>query len=95
MLSRNFRTRFGEIDLVMEDAATVVFVEVRYRGASPLVAPAESVDRPKQRRLCRAAEIYLRARPELAERPCRFDVVALADDGEAGTIQWIPRAFDA
>ena len=75
--ARRFRTRLGEIDLVAEDrAGTVVFVEVKARSGSGYGEPAEAVDRRKQARLARAAEVYLQARGAL-ERACRFDVVAV------------------
>ena len=73
--ARNVRYRGGELDLVMDDAGTVVFVEVRYRARSDFGGGAASVDARKCRRLAHAAQLYLQDHPALANAPCRFDVV--------------------
>ena len=94
LLQRNFRTRFGEIDLVMLDRDCVVFIEVRYRGARDLCSAAESVDGRKRRRLMLAAACYLRRHASMAEKPARFDVVAI--DGVSpgrDRIRWLRDAF--
>lgn len=93
LLARNYRTPGrggGEIDLIMRDAAgTLVFVEVRQRGSRSHGGAAASVGGAKQRRIVFAARHYLM---RLAlQPPCRFDVVSV----EAGTVQWLPAAFDA
>ena len=88
IVSRNFRTRFGEIDLVARDGATLVFVEVRLRTREDFGGAAESVDPPKRGRIIAAAHAYLALLA--AEPPCRFDVVTL--DGDS--IEWIAAAFD-
>ncbi len=61
----NFRTRFGEVDIIAEKDGCVVFVEVRARRAGGLVGPAESVTARKLRRLVQAALEYRADRPEL------------------------------
>jgi putative endonuclease len=86
----NVRYRFGELDLVMDDGDTLVFVEVRYRRGDGFGGGSASVDARKQQRLARAASMYLAAHPPLARRPCRFDVVAL---GGADGVHWIRDAF--
>lgn len=86
----NHRCRFGEIDLVMRDGNTLVFVEVRYRASSRFGTPAETVDARKQRRLTAAAADYLKCHPSVL--PCRFDVVAI---GAQDQIQWLKDAFNA
>ncbi|MEQ8208082.1 MAG: YraN family protein [Woeseia sp.] len=93
-LARNVRSRFGEIDLVMEDSQTVVFVEVRYRSATNRLSAAESVDYRKQHKLTLTASWYLARNPPLQHRPVRFDVVAI--DGrttDRSALQWIKDAF--
>ncbi|HSO81418.1 YraN family protein [Thiocapsa sp.] len=87
-IARNHRCRFGEIDLVMRDGATLVFVEVRYRRSERFGTPAETVDRRKQQRLTAAASHYLQAHPTML--PCRFDVVAVSGEDR---IEWIKNAF--
>ncbi|MFP4183199.1 MAG: YraN family protein, partial [Halorhodospira sp.] len=80
-LASNFRTAQGEIDLVMTDGATTVFVEVRHRSHPGFGGAAASVDRRKRFRLQRAAAVWLGRHPTRA----RFDVIAT--DGD--TIHWI------
>ena len=89
IVARNFRTRLGEIDLVAQDGATLVFVEVRYRAGGGYGGALESITAAKRSRIVAAAHQYL-ARLG-AEPPCRFDVVTF----EQGAPQWIRAAFDA
>lgn len=76
LLARRFRLRNGELDLVMADGKTVVFVEVRSRRSTALSDPLESVGPLKQSRIIRAARVFLGA-ARLHDRPCRFDVVSV------------------
>ncbi len=86
----NFRIRSGEIDLIMEDEDTLVFVEVKYRSAGTYGRGEEHVDRRKQRTIIAVAEYYL-LREGLYDRcPCRFDVVSI--DGE-GNVTHYENAF--
>jgi putative endonuclease len=80
LLARRFRLRNGELDLVMEDGATIVFVEVRTRRSGTSAGPLESVGALKQSRIVRAARVFLGA-ARLHDRPCRFDVVAVVASG--------------
>jgi len=89
LLARNWRCRFGEIDLVMQDGPTRVFVEVRLRSRSDFGGAAASVTLAKQKRLLAAARQYLATLKTLP--PCRFDVVALSGDMPP---DWIKNAFD-
>lgn len=84
----NHRCRRGEIDLVMRDAETLVFIEVRFRTSTRFGTPAETVGPPKQRRLTAAAGHYLQQHP--TNLPCRFDVLAI---GAGDCIDWIRDAF--
>lgn len=80
ILTRNFHSRFGEIDLVAETEDFLVFVEVRLRKSSRFGTPEETVDRRKQQKLRLTAETYLQMNP--TQKQPRFDVVALyAKDG--------------
>ena len=90
---RNFRSRYGEIDLVMEDGEILVFVEVRSRGGTGFLDPAESVDRSKRARIARTADTWLRRRRPIPA--CRFDVVAVTGEPDAPGIRWVRNAFDA
>lgn len=84
---RNFRCKAGEIDLIMADRATLVFIEVRKRSSMAFGGAAGSVTRTKQLRLIRAAQWYL-ARYSVTP-PCRFDVVAF----EREQLSWLKDAF--
>jgi putative endonuclease len=93
-VDRNVRCRFGEIDLVMQVAQLLVFVEVRYRRAGNRVSAIESVDSRKQKKLALAASWYLSRHPQLQNCDMRFDVIAI--DGrsqEQSALQWIKDAF--
>lgn len=96
VLQTGYRCRFGELDLVCSDGATLVIVEVRSRGARSLVSAAESVDARKQRKLVRATRHLLMTHPQLSDYAIRFDVLAV-DIDEMGTarIEWLRNAFDA
>lgn len=95
LLARNVHARGGEIDLVMLDGPTLVFVEVRSRASRGLVGALESVTASKQRRVFSAARVYLDRHPEHASRPCRFDVVGITRDGTLTTLEWAANAFEA
>lgn len=89
ILERNYRCRFGEIDLVAQCGPTLVFVEVRARRSEAFGGAAGSITRAKRRRLLAAARHYLAARG--GDRPCRFDVVLAR--GEGPELEWVRDAF--
>src|SRR5262245_250740 len=94
LLERRYRLRNGEIDLIVEDGSTIVFVEVRCRMSRLGPAPEESVTARKRALLIRAARIFLLKRG-LHDRPCRFDVVAV-ERGERGeAVRHLEDAFRA
>jgi putative endonuclease len=97
LLARNFRAKTGEIDIVARDGAYLAFIEVRRRSNTRYCGAAASVDRRKQQRLLRTAQLYLQRRPELANLPCRFDVIAFEPRQSVGEpeIRWIRAAFTA
>ena len=95
VLARNYNTRHGELDLVMRDGDTVVFVEVRYRKSASHGDAAASITASKQARLILAAQHWLAAHPQHARRPCRFDVVSYDGPPDAVHGEWLRRAFDA
>ncbi len=88
LMQRNYHCRYGEIDLVMQDSDTLVFVEVRYRSSIKFGSAAESVDSNKQRKLVFTANHYLQRHP--TNQATRFDVVALSPQQEP---EWITNAF--
>ena len=93
LLQRNFSSRFGEIDLIMEDEKTIVFVEVKYRKSSHHGSGAEAVTFTKQGRLSRTAAWYLAKNPQRAEQICRFDVISIHPQKNDQAIKWIRNAF--
>ena len=92
LIAQNYRSRFGEIDLIMQDGAALVFVEVRLRSNADFGGAAASIDARKQQRIIRTAQQYLSSVPRTP--PCRFDVV-LMDDAQGHNVQWLKNAFDA
>jgi putative endonuclease len=94
LLARNFATRFGELDLVMRDADSLVFVEVRYRRHRDFGGGAASVGAAKRERVARAAQGFLQAHPKWAALPCRFDVVAFDGRADAAQCEWLRAAFE-
>jgi len=91
---RNFSTHLGEIDIVALDQGMIVFVEVKSRRRCDFGPPEVGVDRRKQARLRRLAQLFLQ-RYDLTDLPCRFDVVALtpAAEGRGWDIELFQDAF--
>ena len=91
---RNFRSRRGEIDLIMLDDACLVFVEVRYRNEMSFVRAVQTVDIHKQRKLAHAAAMFLSMNPYFSDHVCRFDVLGIdrKSDGEI-FVEWMRDAF--
>lgn len=99
LVERNFNCRLGELDLVMLEGATLVFVEVRYRrsgrAGQAFGDGIDSISVAKRARLLRAASMFLARHPQHAARSCRFDVVAASGAADALGIRWLRNAFDA
>ena len=95
LITRNYRCRRGEIDLIMRDADNLVFVEVRYRRQSRYGSGLESVDARKRARITRCAAHYLQAHPLAATLAARFDVIGLTSAGNGLRFEWIRNPFEA
>ena len=93
ILDRNFRTHFGEIDLVAEENGIVCFVEVKGKKGPRFGAPAEAVTFEKRRRIARAARVYVLQR-RLGEARCRFDVVSIVESPEGDRVEIFRGAFE-
>ena len=92
LVQRNYRTRYGEIDLVLRDGETLVFVEVKLRRGIEHGDPLESVTPTKQEQVRSIAEQYLdEVQPEFAE--LRFDVVGILDSSKRPAITHVKDAF--
>jgi putative endonuclease len=85
LVARNFRTRRGEIDVIVRDRDTLVFVEVRLRSRAAYGGAAASITPAKRARLLAAAQAYLATLAR--EPPCRFDAILL-DGLDPGRIAW-------
>ena len=92
LLGHNYRTRMGELDLILYKEDLIVFAEVKTRTGRMLAAPAEAVVLYKQRRLRRAAELYLQNSP-FAEAKVRFDVVEVTPAEKGWQVHCIMDAF--
>lgn len=90
LIQRNARCRVGEIDLIMQDQDTVVFIEVRRRTNTRFGGAANSVNWHKQQKLLRAARYLIATHAHWSNAPCRFDVVAF--EGNLTPI-WYKDAF--
>lgn len=91
-VSSNYRTRGGEIDLIMLHDGCLVFVEVRFRTSTRFSDPAVTVDARKQRKIIRTAAAFLARTRQYSSYTVRFDVVAINGADENG-IRWIRDAF--
>lgn len=90
-LAHGYRSRYGEIDLIMRDGDTLVFAEVRYRKTSRWGDALETIDRHKQEKIIATAQTYLLENKH--QGPVRFDVIGYT--GEHEQPRWIKNAFGA
>lgn len=89
LLEKNYRCAHGEIDLIMRDGKTLVFVEVRLRSNRNFGGAGMSITASKQQKLSRTAQLYLQTHGDSA---CRFDAV-LMHALDITTVEWIKDAF--
>jgi putative endonuclease len=99
LIEKNYRCRYGEIDLIMRDKKTTVFVEVRYRSNPNFGSGAESINARKQQKLVTTANHFLQHNRQAMNHQCRFDVISLSaapdKSGFSDNIEWIPNAIEA
>lgn len=91
LITQNYRSTFGEIDLVMQDKKEIVFVEVRSRASNHYGSASESVNALKQQKIIKTSLLFLQQRNWLNNITCRFDVIGIQQDH----IEWIQDAFTA
>ena len=94
VVDRNYRCRFGELDLVCLDGPVLAFVEVRRRQRHAVVGALESLTEAKLARVRAAAKHFLSTHRHHARRVCRFDVVAITGDHADHELEWIKDAFE-
>jgi putative endonuclease len=93
-ITANYRCRRGEIDLVMRDGDSLVFVEVRYRRRADFGHAAETVSSTKRARIVRCARCYL-SQHRAWNEATRFDVVCIEGSPDNAQIEWLKNAFGA
>ena len=90
LLQQNYRCRFGEIDLILQDGDALVFAEVRLRSSGDFGGAAASINAAKQGKLVRTAQHFLATLTHIP--PCRFDAVLL-QTADGSDIEWVRNAF--
>jgi len=88
-LIKNFRSRLGEIDIIMLAGKTLIFVEVRHRSHDSFGTAAASIGLSKKRKLWQTAQVFLQKNPAYQTLPCRFDVIAYNGKNLAAEPDWL------
>lgn len=89
LVIRNFTQKLGEIDLIMLDDATLVFLEVKFRASTSHGHPLETITQSKQKKIKRCAQIFIQQNPSFHHSACRFDAVSLSTK----EVRWVKNAF--
>jgi putative endonuclease len=92
-VKRNFNCKAGEIDIIMTNNDILIFIEVKYRKNSDWVSAVESVTKSKQKKIIKAAQLFLLKNKQYKDWSCRFDVIAIQGDKHDFKINWIKHAF--
>ncbi len=93
LIECNYRTRAGEIDLIMQDKEDIVFIEVRLRNNRHFGSGIDSIDYSKQQKIVKTAMHYLSEKQLLDTVNCRFDVIGISYRQPKVEIEWIQDAF--
>ncbi|AOE50481.1 YraN family protein [Kangiella sediminilitoris] len=93
LLERNFHSKHGEIDLIMQSENTLVFIEVRYRANTRHGSGAETVDYRKQQKIIKTAQFFLQQMKKYQHLNCRFDVVSVTLGHKSLSADWFKDAF--
>lgn len=91
ILSRNYRNRCGEIDIIAMRGRTLVYCECKYRSTEYCGEPFSAVDERKQRKICSTALYHYSRYGYSKNLPCRFDVIGIYSDG---TVKHLENAFE-
>ncbi|MFI4877700.1 MAG: YraN family protein [Steroidobacterales bacterium] len=96
IIERNYRRRFGELDIIARGPDVLVVAEVRSRASAAFGGAAASVGWRKRQRITRTATALLQQHHEFARLPVRFDVLIVSDPlGPEPRIEWLQHAFEA
>lgn len=93
IVARNYRKKYGEIDIIAENDGEIVFIEVKTRKSNLFGSPFEAVDLRKQQKMSRVALAYLNNHG-LSDRAARFDVVAVRLDARQPEVEVVKDAFE-
>jgi putative endonuclease len=97
LLTANYRTMLGEIDLIMQDKNTIVFIEIRSKSQYHYGDALSTIDYKKQRKLIKTAYSYLQNFCKTNDKDFRFDVIGIKwldpKIGKLESIEWIKNAF--
>lgn len=93
LLQTNYRSRHGEIDIIMHDGDDIVFVEVRSRGNNEYGTALESINKSKIKKIIKTATYFLQKQKWLYKINSRFDVIAIQRKANQWQIDWIKNAF--
>lgn len=93
LVQSNFRSKWGEIDLIMRKGQELIFVEVRSKSTFRYGQPTETINDSKQGKIRKTAQLYLYQHQELEQCYCRFDVIAIAWQNGFSKIEWLADAF--
>lgn len=88
-ISQNYHCRFGEIDLIMRDASSLIFIEVKYRRQPSFQRALAAITPSKQRKLKLTAMHYLQQHHVMRQMPCRFDALAMEGDLSHVRYEWV------
>lgn len=94
LLERNFHSTFGEIDLIMQEAEILCFIEVRYRKNDYFHTALESIDKKKCERIIRTSQQYYNDNRKATKMNSRFDIITLSGKQKKPLIEWIKDAFN-
>ncbi len=89
VIERNFRAKFGEIDIIAKDGNTLVFVEVRSKSYSSFGTPEETISKSKAKKIIKTAQLYIQIKNPSFE-DVRFDIISILHNN----ISHIKNAFD-
>jgi len=94
LVQLNFQFKQGEIDIIMKDKNTWVFIEVKYRKTEGFGGPLSAISKSKQQKIRRCASFFLQNNGlNEYNAACRFDAVALVGDLQSPQITWLKNAF--
>jgi putative endonuclease len=97
LLEQNYRSRYGEIDIIMFDQAVLCFIEVKFRKSNAFGGAVSAIPRAKQQKIIKTAQCYISSTPAIAQKPMRFDALILQLESSVSdlNIEWIQNAFYA